>query len=73
MVPYFHPGGMGRFYLQLDKGTYLCQVSSSRYPKSLPSASILDMGLETGKIVVYSWQEKPWFILIESDQPYGRK
>lgn len=33
----------------------------------------LALGLETGKIVVYSWQKKPLFILFESDQQYGRK
>ncbi len=31
------------------------------------------MRLETGKIVVYSWQENALSILFESDRPYGRK
>ena len=33
----------------------------------------LAMGLETGKIVIYSWQENALSIVFESDQQYGRK
>ena len=63
----------GEFYVQLAKGSYLCQVSSNGGYETEGFGIHLGNGIGNRQNCGIFMTGTPWFILIESDQPYGRK